>query len=61
MTSTNGTAYYKVTVQPDSTYLISKSGDQVDLANGMSVTARVQYDEVTYFQYALEALGVLTR
>ena len=40
---------------------ISKSGDQVDLANGMSVTARVQYDEVTYFQYALEALGVLTR
>ena len=61
VTSTNGTAYYKVTVQPDSTYLISKSGDQVDLANGMSVTARVQYDEVTYFQYALEALGVLTR
>ena len=50
-----------MTVKPDSTYLISKSGDQVDLANGMSVTARVQYDEVTYFQYALEALGVLVR
>ena len=61
VTTSNGTSFYKVTVKPDSTYLISKSGDQVDLANGMSVTARVQYDEVTYFQYALEALGVLTR
>ena len=59
--SSNGNAFYRVTVRPDSTYLVSKSGDQVDLANGMSVTARVQYDEVTYFQYALEALGVLTR
>ena len=61
MTTANNTSFYKVTVKPDSTYLISKSGDQVDLANGMSVTARVQYDEVTYFQYALEALGVLVR
>ena len=59
--SSNGNAFYRVTVRPDSTYLVSKSGDQVDLANGMSVTARVQYDEVTYFQYTLEALGVLTR
>ena len=60
--TTNGeAAYYKVTVKPDSTYLVSKSGDKVDLSNGMSVTARIQYDEVTYFQYVLEALGVLVR
>ena len=30
-------------------------------ANGMSVTARVEYDQVTYFEYAMEALGVLFR
>ena len=34
VTTSNGTSFYKVTVKPDSTYLISKSGDQVDLANG---------------------------
>ena len=36
-------------------------GDKVDLSNGMSVTARVEYDQVTYFEYAMEALGVLFR
>ena len=41
--------------------ICDRIAEAVDLANGMSVTARVQYDEVTYFQYALEALGVLTR
>ena len=40
---------------------VSKSGDKVDLSNGMSVTARVEYDQVTYFEYAMEALGVLFR
>ena len=46
---------------PDSTYVISNSGDKVDLSNGMSVTARVEYDKLTYFEYAMEALGVLFR
>ena len=40
---------------------MSRSGDKVDLSNGMSVTARVEYDQVTYFEYAMEALGVLFR
>ena len=40
---------------------ISNSGDKVDLSNGMSVTARVEYDKLTYFEYAMEALGVLFR
>ncbi len=61
VTASSSGSYYKVTVKPDSTYLVSKSGDMVELASGMSVTARVQYDEVTYFQYAMEALGVLVR
>ena len=58
--STNG-SYYKMTITPDSTYVISNSGDKVDLSNGMSVTARVEYDKLTYFEYAMEALGVLFR
>ena len=58
--SSNG-SYYKMTIKPDSTYVVSKSGDKVDLSNGMSVTARVEYDQVTYFEYAMEALGVLFR
>ena len=43
------------------TLLTSTSGDKVDLSNGMSVTARVEYDELTYFDYVMEALGVLFR
>ena len=46
-----------MTITPDSTYVISNSGDKVDLSNGMSVTARVEYDKLTYFEYAMEALG----
>ena len=54
--STSG-SYYKMTITPDSTYVVSNSGDKVDL----SVTARVEYDQLTYFEYAMEALGVLFR
>ena len=58
--STSG-SYYKMTIKPDSTYVVSNSGDKVDLSNGMSVTARVEYDQLTYFEYAMEALGVMFR
>ena len=61
VTSSSNTSYYKMTIKPDATYVVSRSGDKVDLANGMSVTARVEYDQVTYFEYAMEALGVLFR
>ena len=61
ITSSSSTSYYKMTVKPDASYVVSKSGDKVDLSNGMSVTARVEYDEVTYFEYAMEALGVMFR
>ena len=54
-------SYGTMTIKPDSTYVVSRSGDKVDLSNGMSVTARVEYDQVTYFEYAMEALGVLFR
>ena len=61
VTASSSGSYYKMTIPPDSTYVISNSGDKVDLSNGMSVTARVEYDKLTYFEYAMEALGVLFR
>lgn len=54
-------AYLKMEIEPDIDYLISKEGDKVNLSNGMQVETRIQYDKVTYFNYVLEALGVLTR
>ena len=61
VTASSSGSYYKMTITPDSTYVISNSGDKVDLSNGMSVTAGVEYDKLTYFEYAMEALGVLFR
>ena len=61
VTASSSGSYYKMTIKPDTTYVVSKSGDKVDLSNGMSVTARVEYDELTYFDYVMEALGVLFR
>ena len=61
VTTSTSASYYKMTIKPDSTYVVSRSGDKVDLSNGMSVTASVEYDQVTYFEYAMEALGVLFR
>jgi membrane fusion protein, peptide pheromone/bacteriocin exporter len=60
--SSEGTStYFKVQIEPDYTYLVSKSGDKVNLSNGLMIEARIQYDKVTYFNYVLEGLGVLTR
>lgn len=56
-----GSSYFKIHIRPDSKYLISKCGNKANLSNGMAVETRIQYDEVTYFNYVLEALGVLTR
>lgn len=55
------TPYIKVEVEPDSKYLISKEGDKINITNGMTVETRIQYDKVTYFNYVMEELGVLTR
>jgi hypothetical protein len=55
------TTYFKIRIEPDYTYLVSKSGDKVNLSNGLTVEARIQYDKVSYFNYVLEGLGVLTR
>lgn len=59
--SSNSSPYFKVDIKPDNSYLVSKEGDKVNLSNGMAVETRIQYDKVTYFNYLLEQLGVLTR
>ncbi|MCD8329797.1 MAG: hypothetical protein LUC27_03795 [Lachnospiraceae bacterium] len=48
-------------ITPEATYLVSSQGNKVNLSNGMAVSARIQYDEVTYFQYMMEALMGLSR
>lgn len=52
------TTFFKIKVKPDYCYLTSKSGEKIDLSNGMSVEARIQYDKVTYFNYVMEKLGI---
>lgn len=59
--SEKGTSYFKVDIVPDNTYIISKKGYKVNLSNGMPVEVRIQYDQVTYFDYVMESLGILTR
>jgi multidrug resistance efflux pump len=52
---------FKIRIKPNSDYVVSKSGRKVNLSNGMTVEARITYDEVTYFHYVLEKLGLLVR
>ena len=53
--------YFKAKINIDTPYLISNKGNKVNISNGMAVEARIIYDELSYFDYVLEALGVLTR
>ena len=59
--SSQNAGYFKVEIVPDIDYLVSKSGRKYNLTNGTMVEARIKYDEITYFEYLLEALGLLTR
>lgn len=62
MEGENGnTQMFKIQILPDTDYLISKSGEKVNLANGMTVEARIVYDKLTYFNYLLEKMGVKYR
>lgn len=55
------TSVFKIKITPEVNYMVSKSGRKVNLLNGMTVEARITYDEVTYFNYVLEKLGLLVR
>ena len=52
---------FKVIIEMDNNYMVSKSGDKVDIVNGMTTVSRITYDKVSYFNYALEKLGIRTR
>lgn len=52
---------FKIKISPDADYVISKNGKKVNLSNGMTVEARIFYDEVTYLDYTLEKLGLMIR
>ena len=53
--------YFKSEIKVDEPYLISSKGNKVNISNGMAVEARIIYDELSYFDYFLESIGILTR
>jgi multidrug resistance efflux pump len=59
--SASAQPYFRARIVPDSAYLVSRSGHKVNLTNGMAVEARIEYDRVSYFNYVLESIGLLTR
>lgn len=52
---------FRVLISMGVDYLVSQNGDKVDITNGMTAVARIQYDKVTYFNYVLEKLGFKAR
>ncbi|MCQ2464652.1 MAG: HlyD family secretion protein [Oscillospiraceae bacterium] len=54
-------SFFKARIKIDEPYLISSKGNKVNISNGMAVEARIIYDELSYFDYFLESIGVLTR
>lgn len=57
--SSNGSSaqVFRILISMGNDYMVSQSGDKVDIVNGMTVVGRIQYDKVTYFNYVLEKLG----
>ena len=61
-TSQNGEqTFFKSKIEIEKPYLISSKGNKVNISNGMAAEARIIYDEMSYFDYFLESLGLLTR
>lgn len=55
----NGTIQgFKIRISMDTDYLISTKGEKIDIKNGMTGVARITYDKITYFDYALEKMGI---
>ena len=61
MDQESGSSAFMVKIDLDSVYLVSNKGNKINLSNGMAVETRIKYDELTYFDYVLESLGLLTR
>ena len=57
-TSEGNTQTFRIKILPEVDYVVSRNGDKVDVVNGMTTVARIEYDKVTYFNYILEKLGI---
>lgn len=60
-TAEGNTQVFRIKILPETDYVISRTGYKVDLTNGMTTLARIQYDKVTYFWYVMEKLGFRAR
>jgi membrane fusion protein, peptide pheromone/bacteriocin exporter len=54
----SGSAYFKVKVKPERTYLEDSKGERVNLTIGMTTETRVKYEKITYMKYFLEQIGI---
>jgi len=52
---------FRIRVSMDSNYMISTSGEKVDIVNGMTAVVRITYAEVSYFDYVLDKFGIKVR
>lgn len=61
--SDNGNSFqmFKVKISLDNDYLVSRSGEKVNILNGMTAQARISYDKITYMNYIFEKLGFKTK
>jgi len=59
--NSEGKMFFKVRIAPDADYLMNRSGKKVNLSSGMNVETRIKYDQITYLEYLLDALGVKAR
>ena len=57
-TTDDGKAYFNVKIEPEKYYLLSNDGNKINLSPGLQSEIRITYDEITYFKYVLDALGV---
>lgn len=53
--------YFEVLIKPDQNYLINSNGQQVLIAPGMTARSWIEYDEITYFEWIVEKLGLGVR
>jgi multidrug efflux pump subunit AcrA (membrane-fusion protein) len=56
-----GNMFFKVRINLHKDFLTNKSGKKVNLSSGMNVETRIKYDQITYLEYLLDALGVKAR
>ena len=54
----NSIPTYRISIKPDGDFWVSAKGKKINLSSGMEVELYIQYDELTYFDYFLECIGV---